>query len=114
MDLFAGDVLFAINSNSTRLTGSDLVEITTNKKSLYPVPPGHAGRLQRGHLLVVLDNFSGNEVEGISLVEIDTWVGDTLLTAGTFLYNPGNSPDILHYTANGVGEGTTSGTTSTS
>ena len=61
----------------------------------------------------MLDNFSGNEVEGISLVEIDTWVGDTLLQAGTFIYNAGNSRDILHYTADGVGEGTTTGTTST-
>ena len=91
MDLFVGDVLFAINSNSVQLTGSDLVEITTNKKSLFMFRPDTPGDYSAGTFSVVLDNFSTNEVEGISLVEVDTMVGDTLLQAGTFLFNPGNS-----------------------
>ena len=112
MDLFVGDILFAINSNSVQLTGSDLVEITTNKKSLFMFRADTPGDYSSGTFSVVLDNFSTNEVEGISLVEVDTMVGDTLLQAGTFLYNPGNSRDIFHYTADGVGAGTTTGTTS--
>ena len=109
MDLFLGDVLFSINSNSTQLTGSDAVEITTNKKSLYLFRPDTPGDYSAGTFSVVLDNFSTNEVEGISLVEADTMVGDTLLQAGSFIYNPGNSTDIWLYTVDGAGEGTTSG-----
>ena len=112
MDLFVGDVLFAINSNSTRLTGSDMVEITTNKKSLYLFRPDTPADYRPGTFQLVLDNFSTNEVEGISLVEIDTLVGDVVLSAGTFIFNPGNSTDIFHYTADGVGAGTTNGVTS--
>ena len=109
MDLFVGDILFAINSNSVQLTGSDLVEITTNKKSLYMFRPDTPGDYSAGTFSMVLDNFSTNEVEGISLVERDTMVGDTLLQAGTFLFNPGNSTDIWLYTVDGAGAGTTSG-----
>ncbi len=113
MDLFVGDILFAINSNSVQLTGSDLVEITTNKKDLLMFRADTPGDYSTGTFSVVLDNFSTNEVEGITLVEVDTMVGDTLLQAGTFLYNPGNSRDIFHYTADGVGAGTTTGVTTT-
>ena len=109
MDLFLGDILFSINTNSTQLTGSDAVEITTNKKSLYLFRPDTPGDYSAGTFSVVLDNFSTNEVEGISLVEADTLVGDTLLQAGSFIYNPGNSTDIWLYTVDGAGEGTTSG-----
>ena len=109
MDLFVGDVLFSVNANSVRLTGSDLVEVTTNKKSLYLFRADTPGDYSTGTFSLVLDNFSTNEVEGISLVETDTLVGDTLLTAGSFLYNPGNSTDISLYTVNGTGAGTTSG-----
>ena len=113
IDLLAGDLLFAVNANNVELTGTDLVAITTDRKSLYLFRPDTPGDPSSGSFSIVLDNFSPGIVEGITLVEIDTWMGDTLLLAGTFLYNAGNSRDILHYTADAVGAGTTTGTTST-
>ncbi len=113
MDLFTGDVLFSVTNNNVELTGSDANSIMTDKKSVYLFQPDTPNDYSAGTFSVVLERVSGNTIEGVSLVETDTLVGDTLLQAGTFLYNVGNNQDILHFTADGVGLGGTAGTIST-
>ena len=52
-------------------------------------------------------------LSGLTLVESDTTVGDTVVEEGTFLLGKAGDKKIYHFTADGVGKGTTSGTTST-
>ncbi len=61
----------------------------------------------------MLDDPLGNDITGVSLVEQTTTVGGTTLNAGTFILGKSGDKKIYHYTADEVGDGTTSGTLST-
>ena len=110
--LQTGDLLLAVDFNET-FTGSDLVSLDVGQRDLFVFRPDVAGNYSSGSFFLLLDTFASNSVSGISLVEQNTTVGDVTLTAGTFVFNAGNSRDILHFSADDVGVGTTTGTTST-
>ena len=112
VNLQVGDVLLAVTDNNETFTGSDMVSISPTKKDVFVFRPDAPRDYSAGTFFILLDNVPSNFVTGISVVEKNTWVGDVVLQAGTFIYNAGNSADILHFSADDVGVGTTFGTTS--
>ncbi|MBT8443487.1 MAG: hypothetical protein KJO13_02005, partial [Gammaproteobacteria bacterium] len=112
IDLQTGDLLLAVDNTET-FTGSDAVSLDVGQRDLFVFRPDVPGNYSSGSFFLLLDTFASNSVTGVSLVEQNTTVGDVTLTAGTFVFNAGNSRDILHFSADEVGLGTTTGTTST-
>ncbi|EMI55521.1 Cadherin domain protein, partial [Rhodopirellula sallentina SM41] len=109
-NLQSGDVLFTVNSNQT-LTSSNSVDVDKNDVVVFRADS--AGDYSSGTFFLLLDDFMGVEVRGITLVEQDVDYADTTIAAGTFLYvRSGGSQDsnIYTYVADDVGDGITSGT----
>ena len=113
-DLLEGDLLLAhYGSSSEVLTSTN--SLTVNREDVFVFRPDTPGDYSSGSFYMLLDNLSGGDVHSISLVETTTVVGDTTLSAGTFLFSrSGGSQkyDIWHFSATNVGTGTTSGTIS--
>jgi len=116
-DLRAGDVLVSFNQDETILaayaeSGTDTLY---GKRDLMVFRPATPGDYASGTFSMLLDDLVPTNLRGISLVEHDTTVGGTPLTAGTFLFVQDTLPDvdIYHFTPTGVGAGTTAGTTVT-
>ena len=115
-DLLAGDVILSTEASETLVGTNGNLSVTNDDAFVFR--PTTAGDYSSGAFYFLLD---GSQMSGIgtlsslSLVEQDTMVGDSLLTAGTFLMSEGSSVfDLRHFTATGVGAGTaTQGTVTT-
>ncbi len=106
-DLLAGDLLLA-HHGGLELVGA----VWTGKEDVFVFRPNTAGDYGSGTVSMLLNDFSGH-AHAISLVETATVVGDTTLSAGSFLFGTsgGGKNDIQLFTPTEVGS-TTSGTTS--
>lgn len=113
-DLIVGDLLLAHNDGSSEnLTSTN--SLSVEQEDVFVFRPDTPGDYSSGSFFMLLDDLSGAHVHSISLIENDTVVGDTTLSAGTFLFSRsgGNEKnDIWHFSATNVGLGTTSGTIS--
>ncbi len=107
-DLLAGDLLLA-HHGDLELVGL----VWTGKEDVFVFRPNSPGDYSSGTVSMLLNNFSGH-AHAISLVETNTVVGDTTLSAGSFLFGTsgGGKNDIQVFIPTEVGS-TTSGTTST-
>lgn len=110
-DLLVGDLLFSHHGANLEISPP---YIWGDNWELYVFRPDIPGDFSAGTLYLLLNDFAGGHVHSISLVETDTVVGDTTLSAGTFLYSTsgGTKNDIFHFSPTRVG-GTSTGTTST-
>ncbi len=107
-DLFAGDVLFALEADEL-ISG-----VTYFDNDVHVFRPDSVGDYSSGTISVLLDTLSTYDTRSITLVEHDTVVGDVTLLAGEFLYSDNNFiGEIRHFDAAGVGKGTTIGTRQT-
>ncbi|WP_339672695.1 DUF4347 domain-containing protein [Dasania marina] len=113
-DLQVGDVLVSVNDAETLKSTNTLV---VGKEDVFVFRPDTANDYSSGSFYMLLQGLGtlGDEVRAITLVEQQTDVGGTTLNAGTFLFtqkNGGgfNHEDILTFSADEVGAGTTSGT----
>ncbi|MFT7220184.1 MAG: hypothetical protein ACI8Z1_001801 [Candidatus Azotimanducaceae bacterium] len=104
-----GDLLISLGANST-LTSTGAApeaDLSVTPEDIFLVRPEVVGDYSAVNFFMVLDNVPGG-VEGISLVEEDTIVGDALLTAGDILIAPGNrdinlyKPDDLAVASSGT------------
>ncbi len=116
-DLQAGDLLMTFGSPEViqaaySSTGSNLAVSDTDVLVFRPTT---AGDYSDGTFHLLLENPTGLDIKGVSLVEQGTTVGGVTLTAGTFLFaqkDSADDADIYSYIATGVGAGTTSGSVS--
>jgi len=116
IDLFVGDILLSTKDNET-LTSTNTLAV--EKKDVFVFRPDTPGDYSAGTFIMLLDNLDDKEVRAITLVEQDTVVGGSAVQAGTFLFaddaKTGKDADpvrVYHFTADDVGAGTTTGTTS--
>ncbi|NNE70002.1 MAG: T9SS type A sorting domain-containing protein [Rhodothermales bacterium] len=107
-DLERGDLLFSLEEDET--IGAD----SFGDQDVHVLRPTTAGDYSAGTFYHLLDDITTGDIHAMTLVEYDTYVGDTLLNAGEFLFTDGAlGTEIRHFAPTGVGIGTTSGTTST-
>lgn len=103
--LLTGDVLFGVEGVET--FGGTVV----GARDIAVFRPTTPGDYSSGTVSLLLNDFDIDEVYGFSLVERDTFVGDTTLNAGTFIYaRKGNASlkgDIFHFEPVDVGVTTT-------
>ena len=114
-DLHVGDVLVSFLQDETVLaayTASGLNE-TFQDGDLLVFRPTTPGNFSNGTFHLLLDDVVSDDLKGVTLVEQDTTVGGTDIKAGSFLIIQESSAttSIDLFEASGVGEGTTSGTT---
>ena len=117
-DLLTGDVLVTFAQDETILaayyeTGSDTL---VHNADLLVFRADTPGDYTSGTFYMLLDDVVGNRFRGVTLVEQDTTVGGTSLSAGDFLFAQETLPseDIYRYATTGVGAGAkTSGTITT-
>ena len=106
LELFRGDVLFALENDQTVDGGA----ITFHDNDVLVFRPDTPGNYSTGTVFMLLDDLTEFDARGISLVEQDTVVGDVTLSAGTFLYVDSNfGAEIRHFDPTGVGTGNTTG-----
>ncbi len=109
IDLFEGDLLLSTTTNES-LTSTNSLSVDSG--DVFVFRPDITGDYTSGTFILLLDDF-GISADAISLVEKDTLVGDVTLQAGTFIFTHGGATmqkDIYHFTADDVGDSTTSGT----
>ena len=114
MSLQVGDLLFIL-SNDLTLTGSNGGSIGYNKNDVGRFRPDVPGDYRAGTFATFLDNPLNNDLNGLTLVEQSTRVGEVTLTSGTLLLTRMGGTehqDVYRYVVTTAGEGTTSGTTS--
>ena len=107
-DLLAGDLLIAHHG------GFELIGLVwAGKEDVVVFRPNTFGDYSSGTVYMLLNNFAGH-AHAISLVETDTVVGDTTLSAGSFLFSTSGSgsEDIQLFSPTNVGV-VTNGTTQT-
>ena len=104
VSLQSGDVLFSHTGNAVTFTGLDSVAVSASKTDVVRFRPSDET------FEMVLDNVLNPSVGGLTLVEKNTTVGDSDLTAGSFLLNTGNDNDILYLEPTGAGQGVATGT----
>ncbi|MGI9285279.1 MAG: DUF4347 domain-containing protein, partial [Pseudomonadales bacterium] len=123
-DVHAGDVLVSFNQDETILaayaeTAADMI---VHKNDLLAFRPDTAGDYSSGTFYMLLDGVPDgtgtpiSSLHGISLVEHDTVVGSTLLSAGSFIFaeQAGSTPNsVYHFSATTAGSVAASGTTIT-
>ena len=107
--LLAGDLLLS-HEGVNELIGI----VWTNKQDVFVFRPTTPGDYSLGIVYMLLDNPTGQDINALSLIETDTVVGDTTLSAGAFLVGDTGvgTNDIKYFVPTSVGEGTTSGTLS--
>ena len=109
-ELMAGDLLLAHHGN-LELVGL----VWAGKEDVFVFRPNTAGDYRSGTVSMLLNDFAGGgHAHAISLVETDTVVGDTTLSAGTFLFGTSGvgKEDIQVFTPTDVGS-TTNGASAT-
>ena len=109
-DLQVGDILFATSADEN-LTSSNTLN-GYGQDDVLVFRADTPGDYSSGTFHVLLEDLDSNYVRGISLVEQTTTVGSTVLQAGTFLFAQDGQTNVYHHTADTVGAGATSGTTS--
>ncbi|HAS24257.1 MAG TPA: hypothetical protein DCR64_01485, partial [Vibrio sp.] len=99
VDLQVGDILFSIHKDNVLLDG--VTDVTANKYDVILFHPDTVGDYSSGSFSVVFSNPSNSneDITGLSLVEEDTQVGDTLLERGTFIFSD-DSEDYNIYSFN--------------
>jgi hypothetical protein len=123
-DLRAGDVLVSFNQDETIAAAyhSNATDTLVDNQDLLLFRPTTPGDYTDGTFHMLLDDVPDtlgatiSSLHGISLVEQDVNVGGSLLTAGTFVFSEQGGvaeEDIYHFTADSVGTGTTTGTSTT-
>ena len=123
-DLQIGDILVSFNQDEDILatyyeTGA---QTTVHKNDLLAFRPDTPGDYTSGTFYMLLngvpdpDGNAINSLHAISLVEQDTYVGGTLLTAGSFLFSeqtgvaPNTPNHIYHFAPTDAGQATAAGT----
>ncbi len=108
-------------ANAIQLLPGDVILSTVGDETLLgtPITDGDvvvfrpsASDYSDGSVFVLLDIPGVVDAKGIALVEQDTTIGGFDLTAGSFLYSDLGARSVWHYTADDVGPGTTTGTSS--
>lgn len=114
-DLLEGDLLFSISTNDPATTVS-IGDETVHDRDVVVFRPVAANNYGAGNFDILLDDLpklgggDADEVTAISLVELDTVIGDATVLAGDFLYATKDSDkDILLYSPTSVGRGATAG-----
>ncbi|MEM9366957.1 MAG: DUF4347 domain-containing protein, partial [Planctomycetota bacterium] len=106
--LQVGDILFATQGET--FEGGT---VTSSGDDVMLFRPDVVGDYSSGTVSVFMDDITSGDVMGLTLIEQDTFVGDTLLEAGDLLYStfvPFLTDNIYLYEVDDVGIGTTSGT----
>ncbi|MBC8876496.1 MAG: cadherin domain-containing protein [Planctomycetes bacterium] len=116
IDLLEGDLLLS-TADDEGFTSTNSLNVAD--EDLFLFRPDVYGDYRNGTFIPVLHDLNTllgiDELSSISLVELDTEVGDTTLLAGDFLFSrPGltEGNDIYVFHTVDVGEGTTDGTVS--
>ncbi|NND96522.1 MAG: hypothetical protein HKN47_04235, partial [Pirellulaceae bacterium] len=109
VQLLAGDMLFIDSANDDFVSNNTL---NVAPGDVVAFRPDVEGDFSSGTFIKVLDNPTGSDLRGVSLVESDTEVGGMTLRAGSFLLVENGSRDVLHFDVDDAGAGTTSGTSS--
>lgn len=107
VDLLEGDILFAVPNNNVTFTGLDLVDVVAGKKDVIRFRPSDET------FEMVFDEIGPPFVNGFTLVEVTTTVGDAVSNPGDVLLNVGNTKDILYLDPLGAGAGAAAGSTVT-
>ena len=119
-----GDVLVSFNQDETIIaayyeTGADT---TVHMNDLLAFRPDTPGDYTSGTFYMLLNGMPDplgapiNSLHAISLVEQDTYVGSTLLPAGSFIFSeqagvaPNTPNHIYHFTATDAGQAAAAGT----
>ncbi len=114
--LLAGDVLLTVEANES-FTSTNSISVTDDE--IFAFRPDAVGDYSSGTFVLVADDLQSihgaADTWALTLVETDTMVGDTTLTAGSFLVGvekggPGDAEDWIEWvTLTGAGAGVTSG-----
>ncbi|MFT7649297.1 MAG: hypothetical protein ACI8Y4_004058 [Candidatus Poriferisodalaceae bacterium] len=112
-DLLIGDLILSTVASETLVGSNGNLAVTQNDAAVYR--PDVAGDYSSGEFYFFLldgDQLSAvSELHGLTLVESDVTIGDSLVTAGDFLISEEGLFDVHHLATTGVGVGTaTSGT----
>ncbi|MBA1419792.1 MAG: cadherin-like domain-containing protein [Epsilonproteobacteria bacterium] len=110
-NLQAGDILFATQDNET-FTSSDSSTLSSQNTDIVVFRADVSGDYSSGTFTTLLDDpFGTDKIHAFTLVEQDTTIGDTVVTAGSLLAaRAGSHENIYLYEASDVGTGTTIGT----
>ena len=122
-----GDLLLVLDpaSGSVALNAGDgnlANDFSADRQDIVVYRPATLGNYASGEYFMLLDNGVQNggtsyNVHALSLVETDTMVGGTLLTAGTFIVAHSNTSlhyNIYTFSATGTGNGAATQTSNTS
>ncbi|MEP3478069.1 MAG: DUF4347 domain-containing protein [Fuerstiella sp.] len=112
-DLKAGDVLFSTSASESYNAGA----LNTTQHDVVVFRPTTSNDYTSGTFSLLLDGLGGTGsfqfLSAITLVEADTTIGDTVVSAGDFLFTSTKnfgSNDVHVLDVDSVGENTTSGT----
>ncbi|QDS87625.1 Cadherin domain protein [Rosistilla ulvae] len=83
IDLKAGDLLF---STETSVTLTSLNSVHVNEHDLVLFSPTAPGDYSSGTFTILLDDLPSGPLQGITLVEHETLIGDYTVSAGDFLF----------------------------
>ena len=106
--LLSGDVLLSTVSDET-LTSTN--SLAVNDEDVFAFRPDVAGDYGAGTFIFLIDGsqIHGANTVGVSLVEENTTVGDGSLTKASFIMAITGRRDVIEFTADDVGAGTTTG-----
>ena len=111
--LLAGDLLLSTQGGENLASSNSL---SVAHEDVFAFRPDTPGDYSSGTFIFVLEKPTGGATTGVSLVEQSTVVGvgggSVTLDPGTFVLTKGDKL-IYHFTADSVGDGTTSGTLTT-
>ena len=92
IDLVTGDMLFIVETPESLVNAAAGApagwanSIATTTGNIYAFRAENAGDYSSGFFRLVMNDPAVNESRGITLVESDTYIGDTWVNAGDFLY----------------------------
>ncbi len=111
-DLEVGDLVLATTDTET-LVGTSTSIVTANKDISVFRPTSPGSPQEGGEFFLLLDDPSGGSIDALTVVEHDTIVGDTVVSAGTILLvHSGNTKIVSAYETTTTGELSTTGTLS--
>ena len=112
-DLKAGDVLVSFLQDETILAAyaSTASDMLVSEKSLLVFRPSSFDNYSSGTFTILLDNIVTDDLKGVTLVEQDTTIGGTDVSAGSFLIiaEASATTSVDLFVPTGVGVGSTSG-----
>ncbi len=104
-NLFEGDLLISTETNES------LPGLFVTKEDVFIFRPDTSGDYSSGTFFMLLENPIGSNIQGITLIEQNTLIGDYTVQAGDFLIVDGSNKIFLWET-NQVGSGQTNGSQS--